>query len=140
MASRKEGKSTEDSNPNTDILSYTTSRITDAIKTWKQVYAILEHKFFLCPDDSTEEEDELFSTKLRLVAKSELHKVVARLRTMPYNDMISWALDHIDIQARSIFSHQKTFVGSFRPKYIQVMYKLSSEPKYTYNSTFILDF
>jgi hypothetical protein len=100
----------------------------------------LEHKIFLCPDDSTEEEDELFSTKLRLVAKSELHKVVARLRTMPYNDMISWALDHIDIQARSIFSHQKTFVGSFRPKYIQVMYKLSSEPKYTYNSTFILDF
>jgi len=100
----------------------------------------LEHKIFLCPDDSTEEEDELFSTMLRLVAKSELHKVVARLRTIPYNAMISWALDHIDIQARSIFSLQKTFVGSFRPEYIQVMYKLSSEPKYTYNSTFILDF
>ena len=97
MASRKEGKSTEDSNPNTDILSDTTAQITNTIKTWKQVYNILEQKILLCPDDSTEEEDESFSTKLRLVAQSELHKVVARPRIMPYNDMISWALDHIDI-------------------------------------------
>jgi hypothetical protein len=54
--------------------------------------------------------------------------------------MISWALEHVDIQTRSIISYQKTSVGSFRPENLQVMYKLSSTPKYTYNATFLLDF
>jgi len=54
--------------------------------------------------------------------------------------MISWALEHVDIQARSIISYQNTFIGSFPPKNIQVMYKVSSAPKYTYNATFIFDF
>jgi hypothetical protein len=61
------------------------------------VYDILEHEILLCPDDSTEEDDETFSAKLRLVAQSELHRIVARPKIMPYNDMISWALDHVDI-------------------------------------------
>ena len=54
--------------------------------------------------------------------------------------MIGWALEHVDNPTRSIFSHQNTFIGSFRPEDIQVMYKLSSKPKYTYNSLFILNF
>jgi hypothetical protein len=117
MAPHKPGKkqdaSTDDSNPNTDILSDTTSRITDTIKSWKQVYDILEHEILLCPDDSVEEEDESFSAKLRLVAQSELHRIVARPKIIPYNDMISWALEHVDIQTRSIISYQNTSVGSF---------------------------
>jgi hypothetical protein len=98
-AGKKQESSAEDSNPNMDILSDTTARITDAIKSWKQVYDILEHEILLCPDDSTEEDDETFSAKLRLVAQSELHRIVARPKIMPYNDMISWALDHVDIPA-----------------------------------------
>jgi hypothetical protein len=112
----------------------------DTIKSWKQVYDILEHEIINCPDNSTEEDDESFSAKLRLVAQSELHKIVARPKILPYNDMISWALEHVDIQTRSIINHQKTFVGSFRPENLQVMYKLSATPKYTYNATFLLEF
>jgi hypothetical protein len=48
MAPRKEGKKqdsfVEESNPNSDILSDTTARLTDVIKSWKQVYEILEQE------------------------------------------------------------------------------------------------
>jgi hypothetical protein len=112
----------------------------DAIKSLKQVYDILEHEIINYPDDSTEEDDESFSAKLILVAQSELHKVVARARIIPYNDMISWALEHVDIQTRSVIIHQKTSIDSFQPENLQVMYNISSIPKYTYNATFFLDF
>jgi hypothetical protein len=94
-----------DSNPNTDVLSDTTLRVTDAIKSWKQVYDILEHEIINCLDDSAEEYDESFSAKLILVSQSELHKIVAWPNIIPYNDMISWALEHVDIQTRSVISH-----------------------------------
>jgi hypothetical protein len=85
MAPRKAGKKqdslTEESNPNADILSDTTARLTDVIKSWKQVYDILEQEISLCSDDSVEEEDESFSAKLRHVAKSELHKVASSAET-----------------------------------------------------------
>ena len=54
--------------------------------------------------------------------------------------MISWALENIDIQTRSIIKHQKVFVGSFSLEHLQVMYKISPNPKYTYNAAFILEF
>jgi len=144
MVSRKAGKkrdsSIDESNPRADILLDTTARLTDDTKTWKHVYEILEHENLLCLDDSVEEYDDTFSAKLGHVAKSELHKFVAQSKLMPYTDMISCALEHVDIPTRSIVSHQKTSFGYFQPEDIQVMYKLSSKPKYTYNSSFILKF
>jgi hypothetical protein len=94
-----------DSNPNVDVLSDTTSRVIDAIKSWRQVSNILEHAIINFPDDSVEEEDESFSTKLKFVAQSELHKIVAWPKIIPYNDMISWDLEHVNIQTRSIIIH-----------------------------------
>jgi hypothetical protein len=57
---------------------------------------------------------------------------------MPYDDMISWALENIDVQTRSIFNHQKVVVGSIRLEHLQAMYKLSPNPKYSYNVAFML--
>ena len=89
---KKQDASIDDSNPNTDILSDTTSRITYAIKSWKKVYDILEHEISFFPDDSIEEEDEFFKAKLRFVDQFELHKIVTRPKIIPCNDMISWDL------------------------------------------------
>ena len=117
MSPRKEGRKedsfTKESNPNADILSNTVARLTYVIKSWKQVYDILEQKISLCFNDSTEEGDESFSTKLSQVAKSKLHRVAAWSKLMPYTDMISWALEHVDIPTRTIYSHQKTIAISF---------------------------
>jgi hypothetical protein len=62
------------------------------------------------------------------------------MRLVPYNDMIIWALEHVDIQTRSIVNHQKVPVGSFQLKHMKEMYKHSSNPKYTFNIAFILEF
>jgi hypothetical protein len=94
---KKLDASSDDSNLNTVVLLDTTSRVTDAIKTWTQVFDVLEHEIINCPDESTEEDDESYTTKLRHVAQSELHKIATRPRIMPYNDMISWALEHVDM-------------------------------------------
>jgi hypothetical protein len=59
---------------------------------------------------------------------------------MPYNDMISWALEKTDIQTRSILNSQGVIVGSFRPEHIQVMYKLPPTSKYIYNVEFVEEF
>jgi hypothetical protein len=109
MAPCKEGKkqdsSVDESNPNTDMLLDSTTQLTDATKTWKHVYDILNHEILLCLDNSAKEDNDTFLAKLIHMAKSELHKVVARLKLMTYTDMISWALEHIDIPTRTIVSH-----------------------------------
>jgi hypothetical protein len=77
-ATRKQDPFVEEPNPNSDIFSDTTARLTDNIKSWKQVYEILEDENSLPSDESSEGEDESTVNKLREVAKSELHKVAAR--------------------------------------------------------------
>jgi hypothetical protein len=74
------------------------------------------------------------------VANSELHKVAARPKLFPYTDMIRWALDHVNIPTRTIYNHQNTIFGSFQLEDIQVMYKLSSNPRYVYNAPFVMKF
>jgi hypothetical protein len=59
---------------------------------------------------------------------------------MVYNDMISWDLEKVDITMRSILNDQGAIIGSFRPEHIQVMYKLSPNPKFIYNVKFIAEF
>jgi hypothetical protein len=59
---------------------------------------------------------------------------------MAYNDMISWALEKLDIPTRSTLNDQGDIIGSFRPEHIQVMYKISPNPKFIYNVEFIARF
>jgi hypothetical protein len=104
------------------------------------VFKVLEKEIIKCPEDSAKEEDDTYEAKLRCIAQSKLKKIARRSRLMPYNDMISWALEHIDIQTQSIFNHQKVIVISFRLEHMQVMYTLSPNPKYTFNAAFIMEF
>jgi hypothetical protein len=59
---------------------------------------------------------------------------------LPYNDIIGWALDHIDIPTRTIFNSKKAAIGYFRPEHLQVMYKLSLVFNFLYNANFLVDF
>jgi hypothetical protein len=110
---KKQDPFAEEPNPNSNIFLDTTTHLTDVIKTWKQVYEILEQENSLYSDDSSGGEDESTTNNLRQVAKSELHKVAAWPKLMPYTDMISWALEHVDILTRTIHNHQKTIFDSF---------------------------
>jgi hypothetical protein len=84
MAPRKMMKKTdaagEGSNPNADVLSDTTPRAIDSVKSWTQVFEILEHEIINCPEDSGDEVDDTHEAKLRYIAQSELHKIVVHDR------------------------------------------------------------
>jgi hypothetical protein len=141
MAPRKETKAPgEGSSQNTDILSDTSPRSIDVVKSWMQVFNILQYELVNFPDDSGDDETEALATKYKIVSQSELHKIATRPRLLPYNDMISWALENVDIPTRTIFNSQKVAVGSFRPEHLQVMYKLSTTPNFIYNASFLVDF
>jgi hypothetical protein len=60
----------EDLNPNADILSDTTLRVVDTIKTWMQFFEILEHEIINYPEDFFEEDDDSYAAKLRHIAQS----------------------------------------------------------------------
>jgi hypothetical protein len=136
MAPKKGPKKSEDtteiSSPEGDVISDTTPHAIDSIKSWRQIYENLDCEIKNSPDDS--------ENHLRDIAESELHKIATRPRLMAYNDMISWALDKVDIPTRSILNDQGAVIGSFRPEHIQVMYKLSPNPKFIYNAEFIAEF
>jgi hypothetical protein len=97
-----------------------------------QIYEILDYEIKNSPND--------YENHLRDIAESKLHKIAAHPRLVAYNDMISWALEKVDIPTRSILNDQSVIIGSFRPEHIQVMYKLSPNPKYIYNAEFIAEF
>jgi hypothetical protein len=93
-------------------------RSIDNVKSWPQVFNILQYELVNCPDDSSENEKEEISTKYKIVAQSEIQKIATRPKLLPYKKMIGWALDHVDIPTRTIFSSQKVTIGSFRPEHL----------------------
>ena len=120
------------SNPKGDIISDTTPHAIDSIKSWREIYELLDYEIKNSPVD--------FENHLWDIAESELHNITARPRLMAYNDMINWALEKVDIPTRRILNDQAVIVGSFRPEHIQVMYKLSPNLKHIYNAEFIAEF
>jgi protein-arginine kinase activator protein McsA len=131
-APKKVEEAVESSSPEGDVISNTTLHAIDSIKSWRKIFETLDYeiKNFCHNCDN----------KLRDIADSELLKVATCPRLMSYNDMISWAVERIDIQKRSILDSQGIVVGSFRPEHIQVMYKLSHNSKYIYNKEFVSEF
>jgi hypothetical protein len=56
MAPRKIAKAAgESSSQNIDVLSDTSPRVVDTVKTWTQVFDILQYELIDCPDDSGDE-------------------------------------------------------------------------------------
>jgi hypothetical protein len=125
MGPKKSEDTTEISNPEGDVISDTTPHAIDSIKSWRQIYENLDCEMKNSPSDS--------DNHLRDIEESKIHKIATCQCLMPYNDMVSWALDKVDILTRSILNDQGAIIGSFRPKHIQVMYKLSPNPNFIYN-------
>jgi hypothetical protein len=141
MAPRKIAKTFgESSNPNKNVFLDSSLRTIDTAKTWMQVFDILQYKLINYPDDLGEEVTKTQATRYKNVAQSELHKIATQPRIMPYNDMIGWVMENIELSIRSIYNSKKVVVGSFRPEHFQVMYKLSPVSNYVYNAAFLMDF
>jgi hypothetical protein len=69
MAPRKAPKATsESSSQNADVLSDTSPRSIDNVKSWTQVFNILQYKLVNCSDYSSDNEKENISTNYKVVA------------------------------------------------------------------------
>jgi hypothetical protein len=131
-ATKKNEEVAEVSSPDGDVVSDTILHAIDSIKSWRQIFETLDYEIKNFPHDDRQQTPGY--------SESELHKVATWPRLLTYNDMISWALERADVQTRSILDSRGVVIGSFRPEHIQVMYKLSSCPKYIYNKYFVSEF
>jgi hypothetical protein len=136
-APKKSEEAGESSNPDGDVIFDAMSHAIDSIKSWRQIFETLDYEIMNCPKDFGNERTE---NKLKDIAESELHKIAAQLRIMPYNNMIGWVLEKANIQTRSILNSQGVVIDSLRLEHIQLMYKLPSTSKYIYNAEFVLEF
>ena len=119
MALRKTPKSAaESSGQGSDVFFDTSPRSINYVKTWSYVSNILQSESENCSNDSSDNEKDDLSTKYKIVAQAEMHKIAARLQLLPYCDMIRWALDHVHISTRMIISEQKVTIGTFRPEHL----------------------
>ena len=110
MGPKKSEDTTEISNPEGDVISDTTPHAIDSIKSWRQIYENPDCEMKNSPSD--------YENHLRDIAELELHKITTRPRLMSYNDMVSWALDKVDILTRSILNDQGAIIILFRPEHI----------------------
>jgi hypothetical protein len=79
MAPKKAPKKNEDTQEG-DIISDTAPHTIHSIKSWAQISELLEDELKYADPD--------FENHLRDIAKSELHKVVVRLRLVAYTEMV----------------------------------------------------
>jgi len=89
MAPKKSSKKSEETTENPslegDIVFDTMPHAIDSIKSWRKIFENLDYeikRFLVVPEN-----------KLQDLGESELHKIEARPRLTPYNNMISWALE-----------------------------------------------
>ena len=114
MPQRKAAKATSESlGQSSEVFFDTSPRSINKVKTWTNVFNILKYELENFPNGSSDNEKEDLSTKYKTIVESDMHKVEIRPSLLPYNEMIRWALDHVDIQTRTIFNSQKVVVGSF---------------------------
>jgi hypothetical protein len=138
MAPRKMTKlATESSGQGSDVVYDISPRSINSIKTWSYISNILQSESINCSDDSSDNEKDDLSTKYKIITQEEMQKRVVRPQLLPYCDMIRWVLDHVDIATRTIISKQKVTIGTFRPKNLRAMYKLSPMLNLTHNDEFI---
>jgi hypothetical protein len=77
MASWKMDKEAgEGANTNANVMSNTSPRAIDTVKTWTHVFDILEHEIINFLENFSDEVRENHATKLRGITQSELHKIV----------------------------------------------------------------
>jgi hypothetical protein len=95
---------TDSSGQGSDVVSDTSPRSSNTVKTWTYISDILQSESVNCSDDSNDNEKDDLATKYKIVIQEDMQKIAARPQLLPYYDMIRWALDHVDIPTRTIIN------------------------------------
>lgn len=92
---------------------------------WEGIYALLE------AENPTKIEEEVTTdatdqTKKTLsdLASSFLHRITTRAKVLPYNDLVGWVIESINITYKAFFTADGWMFGTFKPKYFKRIYHL----------------
>ena len=104
---------------------------------WESIYNLLE------AEDPEELEVEATAdgmnkseNTLKELACSYLHRIAARAKVLPYNDVVRWVIESIATTYRTFFTVEGKTFGSFRAEDIRKMYHLP-QPEKHYNKAFL---
>lgn len=105
---------------------------------WEGIYNLLE------AEDPTEIEEEgviagstdKSENTLNDLANSFLHKIVAYVKVLPYNDLVRWVIESINTTNRAFYTTNGGMFGIFRVEDIKKMYHFLDTLKH-YNKAFL---
>jgi hypothetical protein len=63
-----------------DVVSDTSPRSINTVKTWTYISDILQSESVNCSDDSSDNEKDDLATRYKIVMQEEMHKITARPR------------------------------------------------------------
>jgi len=106
------------------LVSYSTCQGLGKIS-WEGIYDFLEgeNPKEIEEEATTDGTDEI-ENMLSDLASSFLHIIAAYANVLPYNDLVRWVIESINIMERSFFTAGGKMFGSFKPEYVKRMYHL----------------
>lgn len=123
------------------LFTDTTCTSNTGTSTWEATYQLFEDEEprvterVVIAEDSYPVSDTTYSD----LANSFLHRIVAQLNILPYMDMITCVVDHLNIADRNFMTKRNTIIGSFTNKDSTRMYQFSAAQK-KYDNDFIEKF
>jgi len=104
---------------------------------WESIYNFMEVED---PKEIEEETTRYGTDKLENTLKdldySYLHRIEARTKVLPYNDVVRWVIESINITYKTFFTIYVRMFGSFRVEDIKAMYHFLEQEK-RYNKAFL---
>ena len=124
----------------TPLFMDTTCNRDGGISIWDAMYNILEEEQpRILETKVTVDRRDSLSASMFEIACSFLHSIAARLKIIPYIDMVKWVIDEADISDREIKTRSLEVMGSFTRDNLWLIYHLP-EPQVIYNRQFIENF
>jgi len=107
---------------------------------WKGIYDMLEKENpKVTEGHATADGSAELKNTLGDLADSFLHRIAASPKVLPYNDMVKWVIESINIVDMTLFTIEGRMFGSFKPEDLKKMYHLPEPQKY-YNKSFLETF
>lgn len=141
----KKGKNTVEAIASEDsdmlpLFSDTTCNKDGGTTSWEAMHNLLEEENPKALETkATIDADDSSDASYFEPACSFLHKIDARLKILPYTDMVIWIIDNVDISDRTFKNSKHQVMGSFKPDNLRQMYHLL-EPQKINDKAFIENF
>lgn len=107
------------------LFSHTTCTIGSGTSSWESIYQLLESEGpKVIQRVSITNTTSSFESSNYEFDNSFLHRIVARLKILPYTNMVKWIIENINIIDNTFLTSRKTGIGSFTVEYLKKMYHI----------------